>query len=290
MSKPIERRELVTVEDIVTVYTTVTEGAVPTNPVDVNGQYAHSQFHTRSWSRTWSYVATTATVVSSSNVEPTETSTASTETPVSTSSSAEVQVITSSSSVAQVTTSSSITVIQSSSTSTTAAAATSSASSYETIVLNQHNIHRTNHSAVDIAWNETLAATALKIAQSCVYAHDTDTDGGGYGQNIGAGSPPSDVGSMITNMMYNGEIGYYPLPWGEDSPNMSNFEQWGHFSQIVWKDTTSIGCATYECSTLENVSSDVEPYFTVCNYYPAGNYQGEYSNVGAPLGDATVTV
>lgn len=95
-------------------------------------------------------------------------------------------------------------------------------------------------------------------------------DGGGYGQNIGAGATPDQVGAMITNEMYNGEIGYYPLPYGTNDPDMTDFENWGHFSQIVWADTTTIGCATYQCSTLENVSSDVEPYFTVCNYGPPG--------------------
>ena len=94
--------------------------------------------------------------------------------------------------------------------------------------------------------------------------------GGGYGQNIGAGAPPNDVGAMLTNEMYGGEINLYPLPWGVASPDMTNFENWGHFSQIVWNNTVSVGCATVTCSTLGNTEPDVAPYFTVCNYYPAG--------------------
>lgn len=103
--------------------------------------------------------------------------------------------------------------------------------------------------------------------------------------------------------MYDNEIGWYPTPYGNDSPDMTNFEMWGHYSQIVWKSTTSVGCATQYCpGGLANTGSGVSPYFTVCNYSPPGvykpleqsvrdiltsaigNFAGEYSNVGAPTG------
>jgi hypothetical protein len=50
------------------------------------------------------------------------------------------------------------------------------------------------------------------------------------------------------------------------------FDKWGHFSQIIWADTTDVGCATVDCTSqgLGNVGSNVPPFFTVCNYYPAG--------------------
>lgn len=52
---------------------------------------------------------------------------------------------------------------------------------------------------------------------------------------------------------------------------MSLFEKWGHFSQIVWKGTTHVGCYTAHCPNgLGNVGSDVSPYFTVCNYKNPG--------------------
>lgn len=144
-------------------------------------------------------------------------------------------------------------------------------SSYADPILRQHNLHRSNHTSPDIQWNSTLAATAQKIAQSCVYAHDVKTDNGGYGQNIGAGAPPNEIDKMITNSMYNGEMMLYPGYSGE--PNMADFHQWGHFSQIVWKDTVSVGCYTQHCEGgLQNVGSNVSPYFTVCNYYPSGKW------------------
>lgn len=131
-------------------------------------------------------------------------------------------------------------------------------------------------------------------------------DGGGYGQNIGYGVESSAIGEMITNLMYNDEMGYYADLYGEADPDMTYFDNWGHFSQIVWKGTTKVGCATVTCPSLGNVDAAEALPFTVCNYSPAGeyslrlkhdmrltngvklgNYAGEYgTNVGKPLGNA----
>ncbi len=132
-------------------------------------------------------------------------------------------------------------------------------------------MHRSNASVPGLTWDDHMASLAAQIAASCVYAHDTSTGGGGYGQNIGAGAPPADIPAMITNQMYNDEIGFYPGYGGE--PDMSNFEAWGHYSQIVWKSTSGVGCATQYCpGGLANTGGNVSPYFTVCNYSPPGMF------------------
>jgi hypothetical protein len=110
---------------------------------------------------------------------------------------------------------------------------------------------------------------------------------------------------MITNLMYNDEFGYFDGLYGQANPNMAYFEKWGHFSQIVWKGSVSVGCATVVCNSLGNVDSSAPSPFTVCNYYPpgkchqsfpleyadsdmyTGNFAGEYGdNVLPPLGHA----
>jgi hypothetical protein len=90
--------------------------------------------------------------------------------------------------------------------------------------------------------------------------------------------------SSITNMIYDDEIDLFPLPYGQAQPNMANFEPCGHFSQIVWKSTTSIGCSTVaQAVGLANTSPDIDPWFTVCNYSPAGNSQVEFGeNIAKP--------
>jgi hypothetical protein len=49
-----------------------------------------------------------------------------------------------------------------------------------------------------------------------------------------------------------------------------NGHDWSHFTQIVWKGSTSVGCFTKICDHLDSVRDGVPPWFTVCNYYPIG--------------------
>jgi uncharacterized protein YkwD len=167
---------------------------------------------------------------------------------------------------------------------------------YAKSVTDHHNAHRANHSAPALEWDDTIAATALKIAMSCNYAHDVTTDGGGYGQNIAAGCPGDNVTSVITDLFYNNEAGNFNGLYGQATPSNINdesaFDGWGHFTQIVWKGTTKVGCATYDCSSsggLKGTGGNVAPFFTVCNYKSAGNFLGEFdANVGQPLGHPTI--
>ncbi|GAT28463.1 SCP-like extracellular protein [Aspergillus luchuensis] len=132
-------------------------------------------------------------------------------------------------------------------TSTSSSASSTATNAYQSAVLYNHNVHRSNHSA----------------------------------------SSASEIGVMITNLMYNDEMGYYTDLYGEADPDMTYFDNWGHFSQIVWAATTHVGCATVTCDSLGNVDASEALPFTVCNYSPAGNYEGEYAtNVKRPLGQA----
>merc|ERR1712232_758502 len=168
-------------------------------------------------------------------------------------------------------------------------------SAYADRVLLAHNVHRANHSAADLTYSNELAAVAQEIASSCVYAHDTTvqstTGNGVYGQNIAAGLTADEVTDVITNLWYNNEVSFYAPYYGQANPG-GNFNDYGHFTQVVWQGTTVVGCATQDCSVggLANVGPNVPPYFTVCNYYEAGNYGGEYAdNIDQPLDFPTVT-
>ena len=39
----------------------------------------------------------------------------------------------------------------------------------------------------------------------------------------------------------------------------------GHYTQVVWRETTKLGCGVYNCPNLDY------NYAIVCNYAPAGN-------------------
>lgn len=95
---------------------------------------------------------------------------------------------------------------------------------------------------------------------------------------------------MISNLMYNDEMEeFLESYYGLDTPPMTNFDKWGHFSQIVWKGTQQVGCATVMCSKLGNVDGSSLP-FTVCNYHPSGNVEAHYgTNILRP-GTANIYV
>jgi len=161
---------------------------------------------------------------------------------------------------------------------------------YISRAVNAHNVHRANHSAPAVTWDTELASIAAQIASSCKFEHDTSTGGGGYGQNIAAGTPAEEVAKVVSDQWYNSEVDLFPQ-YGAASPDMSNFHAWGHFSQVVWKDTDRIGCATQQCSGgVSGVGGNVPPHFTVCNYRKTGNVMGFFDqNVLPSLNHPTVT-
>lgn len=53
----------------------------------------------------------------------------------------------------------------------------------------------------------------------------------------------------------------------------------GHFTQLVWKKTSSVGCAWHDCGKGNGGGATVR--FVVCEYASPGNYKGQFTaNVG----------
>lgn len=149
----------------------------------------------------------------------------------------------------------------------------SSGVDYQNAVLWHHNRARANHGASNLEWSEDCVAGAQKAADTCVFAHLTTE---GQGQNLYAVSgDASNVTSGITEAFYKAEADMYNF-WGQE-PDMTNFHDWGHLTQVVWKGTTHVGCVTVNCPGMATNR------YTVCNYSPPGNYEGQYAeNVVAP--------
>lgn len=103
---------------------------------------------------------------------------------------------------------------------------------------------------------------------------NSSIDGGYYGQNIAAGTSPANVATVITTEFYNNEVVSYNPAWYGHEPNLTTFDSYGHFTQVVWSNTLSVGCYTADCSHqgIQGLPSDILPWFTVCNYYPPGRF------------------
>jgi len=173
------------------------------------------------------------------------------------------------------------------------------ATRYAQAAVQRHNLHRANHSAPNVIWDAQLAQAAMKSAKRCTFAHFMNENGLQYGQNLALGNPADDIAGIITDQWYS-EINAFSGNYGEAQPdygtNMENFEQWGHFTQVVWKSTTKIGCATWRCKSVASSATDSTPMpaayggdVTYCNYQSPGNYGGEYAaNIGRPKGEKPV--
>lgn len=172
----------------------------------------------------------------------------------------------SSTSVAPPTTSSSSTTAApttSSAPSTTSSAPSSTTSSSEPTnslaseIVDYHNKVRSEHGVGSLSWSDKLAGYAQDYlsGDNCVFKHS----GGPYGENIAIGYPEIED---ALDAWYN-EKDEYDYSSGQFS------ESTGHFTQMVWKSTTEVGCATQECSGGT---------FLVCEYSPRGNFLGQFTS------------
>ncbi|KAG7416085.1 putative pathogenesis-related protein [Fusarium oxysporum f. sp. rapae] len=168
---------------------------------------------------------------------------------------------------------------------------------YNTVMLAYHNIHRLNHSASALEWDDELAGYAENTANGCVFEHDMNQGNGGYGQNLASWGATSDIDGLknkaaaggITNQWYNNEMANWAFYGQENPPADMNIDLYGHFTQVVWKDSTKVGCATVKCPAGTVLS--FPSWYTVCNYNPQGNFGGRYGdNVLKPKGEKRVTV
>jgi pathogenesis-related protein 1 len=111
-----------------------------------------------------------------------------------------------------------------------------------------------------VAWSDEIAGTAqawaehLRDTRKCGLLHSDTRDG----ESLAAGR---DMDAERAVRMWAGEIGKY-----EYSPIYEFEPRSGHYSQIVWRKTTHIGCGRANCGRDSVV---------VCRYSPAGNRIGK---------------
>ncbi|KAK7000997.1 SCP domain-containing protein [Favolaschia claudopus] len=129
--------------------------------------------------------------------------------------------------------------------------------------LDAHNIVRAAHGAVDLVWNETLADAAQTWAKTCQVKHSDgtllDTP---YGENIVAATGLFGIATAM---------GQFILDKSEYNPENPTYN---HFTQVVWKSTTQLGCSVARCGDIWSANLGPASYY-VCLYEPAGNVVGE---------------
>ena len=49
----------------------------------------------------------------------------------------------------------------------------------------------------------------------------------------------------------------------------------GHYTQVVWRDTRQVGCASVVCNSNSPFQGHPQWRIWVCDYAPPGNYVGQ---------------
>lgn len=112
-----------------------------------------------------------------------------------------------------------------------------------------------------VDWSDQVAQTAaawaehLRASKDCGLEH---ASGSGYGENLAAGT---NIDAERAVEMWAREVEQYSY-----SPKYAFDANTGHYTQIVWRATKRIGCASASCSGRSVV---------VCRYDPPGNYLGQ---------------
>ena len=128
-----------------------------------------------------------------------------------------------------------------------------------------------------LSWSSTVAARAQAWADGCVYMHNTtELRDLGYGENIAAAYPPGSLSTVDAVGLWASEAPFYDYATDTcDTANPANTAHTcGHYTQLVWRGTSVVGCGFRTCTTGSPWGSGSWDYW-VCDYAPPGNWVGE---------------
>lgn len=130
---------------------------------------------------------------------------------------------------------------------------------FTTLVTDLHARLRSKHSAGRLCWDDKLARDAVRWTNNC---KTPLTHSGLHPENAYAISVPAKTEAAIKG--WYSEIDMY------DFKNPGYNEQTGHFTQVVWKGATKVGCAW----SRDQCGDGMWHFF--CDY-DKGNMIGEFA-------------
>jgi hypothetical protein len=149
-----------------------------------------------------------------------------------------------------------------------AAAASNGASQFPARVLAVHNAARAQAGVGPLAWDPALgdaaASYAMQLALTNSFHHSDRRARPGIGENLWMGTHGVFSYEAMVGRWASEQRDFVPGVFPAVSRS-GNWENVGHYTQMVWPSTTRVGCA---------VASNARNDFLVCRYSPAGNVDG----------------
>lgn len=147
-------------------------------------------------------------------------------------------------------------------------------------ILNAHNKARQKAGVPNLLWSNTLEkyaqewAAYLKSNKQCGLLHrpSTGSQKQKYGENLFYLGPVKWSNGKIAQQQLSeqlvvnkwlGEKSNYDIT----SNTCKAGSVCGHYTQVMWKKSTQLGCAAVACNNQAQV--------VVCNYDPPGNFSGQ---------------
>lgn len=128
--------------------------------------------------------------------------------------------------------------------------------------LTPHNIVRATVNLRPLTWSMALVDYAQKYANQRAGDCNLQHSGGPYGENLAEASWDMTAGEAVK--MWTDEKNFYNY----ESNSCDEGQMCGHYTQIVWRHTTAVGCARAQCRNNHWT-------FVICSYNPPGNFVGE---------------
>jgi len=131
-----------------------------------------------------------------------------------------------------------------------------------------HNQARSAAGVAPVYWDASLAAAAdswaTELARTGRWGHSPAAMRPGQGENLWMGTRGAfTVDQMVGS--WAGEARWFTPGAFPNVSRTGNWEQVGHYSQMIWRGTTRVGCA---------LRSSAGNDYLVCRYSPAGNVIG----------------
>jgi len=152
--------------------------------------------------------------------------------------------------------------------SSSAAAQPSFAASFPSRILAAHNAERARAGVGPLVWDDALgtaaAAYVTQMAMTGRFAHSDRSLRRGTGENLWMGTHNAfSIETMVGG--WASEKRFFTPGIFPNNSRTGNWEDVGHYTQMIWPTTTRIGCAIASTGRID---------YLVCRYAGAGNIDG----------------